>query len=271
MAGLSIKGAVLVADHYERLKISRDAPLEVIRAAYRALAAKHHPDRHGQSEGANTDMAALNAAYEVLCDPQTRAAYDATLLEAPHVAPQRDAFEVPKAQARRPRASKAAPDAAPQSVFTEGAEVDWAALVSAKPQVNPWATRQRLIPLGLALLLSVVGAAVWWSHDAAQEQAAGRLLADQYKAANPTRDLAAEAMAKSNLMVASKDIPLEIQREAAALGASAPDIDQALVHRSAVAALRHPLDGDPLSLKQVAVLVDPLARPAAPQPTLAKP
>jgi len=58
MVGLSTYGAVSVLDHYERLKISRDAPLEVIRAAYRALAAKHHPDRHGQSEGANTDMAA---------------------------------------------------------------------------------------------------------------------------------------------------------------------------------------------------------------------
>lgn len=73
-------------NHYERLKVSQDAPAEVIRAAYRALAAKLHPDRQGYGapggpEDANhTQMAALNAAYEVLIDPKLRREYDATLL-----------------------------------------------------------------------------------------------------------------------------------------------------------------------------------------------
>ena len=75
-------------NHYERLKVSQDAPAEVIRAAYRALAAKLHPDRQGLGNGAaigpddetHTQMAALNAAYEVLIDPKLRREYDATLL-----------------------------------------------------------------------------------------------------------------------------------------------------------------------------------------------
>ena len=74
-------------NHYERLKVTQDAPVEVIRAAYRALAGKLHPDRHGAGHiGPETSgheaMAALNAAYEVLNDPVARAQYDASLLAA---------------------------------------------------------------------------------------------------------------------------------------------------------------------------------------------
>jgi hypothetical protein len=63
--------------HYDRLKIARDAPIEVVRAAYRALCLKYHPDRNpGDSEAART-MALLNAAYEVLSDPDKRQEHDA--------------------------------------------------------------------------------------------------------------------------------------------------------------------------------------------------
>lgn len=71
-------------NHYERLKVSRDAPPEVIRAAYRALANKLHPDRVGGGQGGPDDerhaqMAALNAAYETLINAQARQSYDAAL------------------------------------------------------------------------------------------------------------------------------------------------------------------------------------------------
>lgn len=73
-------------NHYERLKVSQDAPPEVIRAAYRALAAKLHPDRQqqggsdtGPDDAMHAQMAALNQAYEVLIDPKLRVQYDATL------------------------------------------------------------------------------------------------------------------------------------------------------------------------------------------------
>lgn len=70
-------------NHYERLKVSPEAPPEVIRAAYRALATKLHPDRQGgdagPSEEAHEAMAALNASYLVLTNAKARAAYDAQL------------------------------------------------------------------------------------------------------------------------------------------------------------------------------------------------
>lgn len=71
-------------NHYERLKVTQDAPPEVIRAAYRALANRLHPDRGGEGVGgdAHEQMVALNAAYEVLIDPALRRDYDDSLSSA---------------------------------------------------------------------------------------------------------------------------------------------------------------------------------------------
>ena len=53
---------------------------EVIRAAYRSLAAKYHPDIDPSSE-ATERMKLLNAAYEVLSDPVKRMEHDMSRLE----------------------------------------------------------------------------------------------------------------------------------------------------------------------------------------------
>jgi curved DNA-binding protein CbpA len=69
-------------NHYERLKVTQDAPPEVIRAAYRALANRLHPDRSGGAgvnDASHEQMVALNAAYEVLIDPALRSDYDVSL------------------------------------------------------------------------------------------------------------------------------------------------------------------------------------------------
>ena len=63
--------------HYDTLKVSRDAPIEVIRAAYRALSQKYHPDRNPADSAAADTMGLLNNAYEVLSDPERRHAHDA--------------------------------------------------------------------------------------------------------------------------------------------------------------------------------------------------
>jgi curved DNA-binding protein CbpA len=62
-----------VGDPYKVLQVDPEADPEVIRAAYRRLAQKHHPDYGGNDRR----MAELNAAYFVLRDPQRRAGYDA--------------------------------------------------------------------------------------------------------------------------------------------------------------------------------------------------
>lgn len=61
--------------HYDNLKVSRDAPQEVIRAAYRTLSQKYHPDRNA-SPDAERIMRLLNQAYAILSDPERRAEHD---------------------------------------------------------------------------------------------------------------------------------------------------------------------------------------------------
>jgi hypothetical protein len=63
-------------DHYEVLGVIRAAPDEVIRAAYRALAAKYHPDRNQGDGDAELKLKRLNAAYRVVGDPEKRKQYD---------------------------------------------------------------------------------------------------------------------------------------------------------------------------------------------------
>ena len=63
--------------HYDNLQISRSASLEVIKAAYRTLSAKYHPDRNqGDSRSAEI-MSMLNSAYAVLSDDAARREHDA--------------------------------------------------------------------------------------------------------------------------------------------------------------------------------------------------
>ncbi len=62
-------------DYYEVLGIDRNATDEKIKSAFRKLAFKHHPD-HNHNDGAEEKFKEVNEAYEVLSDPDKRAAYD---------------------------------------------------------------------------------------------------------------------------------------------------------------------------------------------------
>lgn len=65
-----------IRTHYDNLKVSRDAPPEVIRMAYRALVTKHHPDRNRGSEQSLRTMQAINDSYEILMDDEKRRQHD---------------------------------------------------------------------------------------------------------------------------------------------------------------------------------------------------
>ncbi|WP_233236474.1 J domain-containing protein [Bordetella sp. LUAb4] len=66
-------------NHYQTLGVSRDAIPEVIKAAYKAMSQKHHPDRNGGDAHAHGRMQEINAAYAVLGSPAERANYDRML------------------------------------------------------------------------------------------------------------------------------------------------------------------------------------------------
>jgi DnaJ-class molecular chaperone len=63
-------------DYYATLGLDRDCSAEDIRAAYRWLAKKYHPDVNAGSSEADARTRALNAAYEVLSGAASRKAYD---------------------------------------------------------------------------------------------------------------------------------------------------------------------------------------------------
>src|ERR1044072_907024 len=65
-------------DYYQVLGVAKNASEEDIKKAYRKLAMKHHPDRN-QGDGAKKaeeSFKEAKEAYEMLSDPQKRAAYD---------------------------------------------------------------------------------------------------------------------------------------------------------------------------------------------------
>ena len=62
-------------DYYEVLGVSKDADDATIKKAFKRLAIKYHPDRNHE-EGAEKRFQEINEAYQVLSDPQKRAAYD---------------------------------------------------------------------------------------------------------------------------------------------------------------------------------------------------
>jgi len=87
----------MFVDHYEVLQISPNADVETIRRVYRIQAQRFHPDN---LESGNADsFRRISDAYEVLVDPQRRAAYDRDHRESRR----RAAIEVPAGTPAAPR------------------------------------------------------------------------------------------------------------------------------------------------------------------------
>jgi molecular chaperone DnaJ len=63
-------------DYYEILEVSRDETADGIKKSYSRLAVKFHPDKNPGDKAAEEKFKELGEAYEILSDPEKRAAYD---------------------------------------------------------------------------------------------------------------------------------------------------------------------------------------------------
>jgi DnaJ-class molecular chaperone len=81
-------------DHYATLGVSRDADVIAIRAAYRALAKRYHPDTAKEpKETAEALFRKINEAYEILSDSRRRAAHDFYLDQRVATKPDRRTYD----------------------------------------------------------------------------------------------------------------------------------------------------------------------------------
>ena len=105
-----------LSTYYDTLQVSRSANGMVIKAAYRILSQKFHPDKNPEGiERGNMLMKRLNEAYEVLSDASRRGRYDCLVQQREELARDREAFvhrqqQADKPIARRPEATAAASD-----------------------------------------------------------------------------------------------------------------------------------------------------------------
>uniref|UniRef100_A0A8H7NNQ7 J domain-containing protein n=1 Tax=Bionectria ochroleuca TaxID=29856 RepID=A0A8H7NNQ7_BIOOC len=66
-------------DYYADLDLPPDADVTDIKKQYRKLALKYHPDRNpGREQEVNSKFLVIQAAHDILTDPQKKAKYDAT-------------------------------------------------------------------------------------------------------------------------------------------------------------------------------------------------
>lgn len=104
-----------IETHYDILKVMRNAPVDVIKASYRVMSQKYHPDRN-RDPGALDLMQRINQAWDVLRDPERRATHDRWIatqeskLAAPP--PAAHAAEPAPPHAARPRRKRPARGAA---------------------------------------------------------------------------------------------------------------------------------------------------------------
>ena len=268
-------------NHYERLKVTQDAPPEVIRAAYRALAQALPQDEHREAR-----LIELNTAYETLIDPELRQAYDTVLT-----------VSVPDSEVDEDPGLDIALDALalPPEVLSPG-DIPGAAREAAQADqdmVDPWQvayeasafqppklwSRQPVVWMGggLVLLMMAAGGVGLWQMQKANQLSQGMAVQLGEAASAPLRPkdlvmppvstdaegaLSVEDLSRLSDEELLKVLPTLGEATSSRSVRDLPSVASPRPSRGAAGA-PHPLDGAPLDLRTEGELIDPLA-PTAP-------
>jgi hypothetical protein len=139
--------------HYDNLKVVRNAPDEVIRAAYKTLTQKYHPDRNPGDTNAARVMTLLNESYGVLSDPTKRRSHDEWISRAENEARMREArcAEAQRAAAAAAHAPKPQPASPPKASLAK-----WFVLWTSSLVANVFKALKPVI-----IFLVVIGVFAW--------------------------------------------------------------------------------------------------------------
>lgn len=259
--------------HYARLKVTQDAPVEVIRAAYRVLAAKYHPDRQAavgtaDDDAANAEMAALNTAYQVLVHPDRRREYDALLAEKTAL---RKARVTTKTKAK---ASTAPTPAVEPEPINARVDMEWLPPKATDDEMSFYRSRRAMVMGGAVTCVVLVGGSFWISSLVVQHQME-KALSAQY-AVSPATVMSSESVQTPTHV---RQVVPNVDPVAASAGGSPPRHVPSLTELSKLSNEEliqllpelegqslpkrrspvHPLDGKPLNLRQDGQAIDSVA------------
>lgn len=199
--------------HYDTLEISWQASPEVVRAAYRSLIQRFHPDRRPGDAQAASRAAAITAAYEVLSDPARRAAYDRELaavrLDAAPVAARGGAAEAAAGGAR----SRASVQQQVRRPFATGTRWVWAVMVVPVVAAAVWLATPKPDPQAELAAIRVAFAAGGQPEARLRELHARKQALLQSSPELRTRALAEEALDREARTVDLLEVPLVVNLE----------------------------------------------------------
>ncbi|MDL5032079.1 J domain-containing protein [Pelomonas sp. APW6] len=181
-------------NHYDTLEVSSRASPEVLRAAYRSLMQRYHPDRHPDDPQAAARTAAITEAYDVLSDPARRAAYDEALAAQQASAVPAGAHAAGAAAAGSSRGARSAGAAGAASAGRTRGGARGPARAATPVSLGRWA-------IGLVLAL---GAAALVGHYGAQRPAEGddwAALRQRFSAGGHTEDELREMLRRKEALL----------------------------------------------------------------------
>ena len=142
--------------HYDTLMVSKNASAEVIRAAFKSLSQKYHPDKSSHPD-ADRIMQQFNESYKVLSDPIARSKYDRSLSE--YERESNDKHDYTRADNGSKRQNKVVIINIPDSISLSGTKEKIHNFVSTKPRTatpNSKALKLLLNLITIVIILTII-------------------------------------------------------------------------------------------------------------------
>ena len=141
--------------HYDTLMVSQNASQEVIRAAFKSLSQKYHPDKNTHPD-ADRIMQQFNESYKVLSDPIARSKYDRSLYEYERKSIEESQYDYPRTDNGSGRQPKVVVINIPDSISLDSAKEKLRNFVASKPKPATPSSKELKLLLNLITMITIV-------------------------------------------------------------------------------------------------------------------